>query len=211
MKYFVFYLLLGTAGCATISTWEATGRAEIAVDRVECHEVNPDIDEGVVVVYGQKTIPVIPDLITSVRQGVVDSLPIEGCQRRLIVDVSGMSLCDDHGIDIVPTEYLCVGTTTGDCRPVCLRQSGGFLVSDLSRWHTRLAVPVKKEFLSNDLEIWTVNVLDKPCFAYNKNTYIVVESGAGTVAKRLLFIPFAAAVDVVTLPFQVILGLFVHM
>ena len=84
-------------------------------------------------------------------------------------------------------------------------------MSDLSRWHTRLAVPVQKEFLSNDLEIWTVNVLDKPCFAYNKNTYIVVESGAGTVAKRLLFIPFAAAVDVVTLPFQVILGLFVHM
>lgn len=211
MKHFVFYLLLGTAGCATISTWEATGRAEIAVDRVECHEVNPDIDEGVVVVHGQKTVPVIPDLITSVRQGVVDSLPIEGCQGRLIVDVSGMSLCDDHGIDIVPTEYLCVGTTSGDCRPVCLRQSGGFLVSDLSRWQTRLAVPVQKEFLSNDLEIWTVNVLDKPCFAYNKKTYIVVESGAGTVAKRLLLIPFAAAVDIVTLPFQVILGLFVHM
>ena len=29
MKHFVFYLLLGTAGSATISTWEATGRAEI--------------------------------------------------------------------------------------------------------------------------------------------------------------------------------------
>ena len=204
-------LLLGTAGCATVSTWEATGRAEIAIGRVECHVVNPDIDEGVAVVYGQKSVPVIPDLITSVSQGAVDRFPVEGQQGRIIVDVSGMCPCDDCGIDIVSSDNLCVGATLGDRRPVRLRQPGGFLLADLSRWQTRMAVPVQKEFLGDGREIWTVKVLDRPCIAYDKNTYMVAESGAGTVAKRLLFMPFAVAADVVTLPFQMILGLFAHM
>lgn len=199
------------SGCATVSTWEATGRAEIAIGRVECHEVNPDIDEGVAVVYGQKSVPVIPDLITSVSQGAVDRFPVEGHQGRIVVDVSGMCPCDDCGIDIVSSDNLCVGATLGDRRPVRLCQPGGFLLADLSRWQTRIAVPVQKEFLGDGREIWTVKVLDRPCIAYDKNTYMVAESGAGTVAKRLLFMPFAVAADVVTLPFQMILGLFAHM
>ena len=212
MKYFVYCLLLGTAGCATVSTWEATGRAEIAIGRVECREVNPDIDEGVAVVYGKKSVPVIPDLITSVSQGAVDRFPVEGYQGRIIVDVSGICPCNDRNeIEIVSSDNLCVGATLGDRCPVRLRQPGGFLLADLSKWQTKMAVPVQKEFLGDGREIWTVKVLDKPCIAYNKNTYMVAENGAGTVAKRLLFMPLAVAVDVVTLPFQMVFGLFVHM
>jgi len=37
------------------------------------------------------------------------------------------------------------------------------------------------------------------------------KSRRSIVAKRLLFMPFAVAADVVTLPFQMILGLFAHM
>ena len=211
MKYLVYCLLLASAGCATVSTWEATGRAKIAIDRVECHEVNPDIDEGTAVVHGRKTVSIVPDLITSVSQGAVDRLPVEGYQGRLIVDVSDMCTCDDCGIDIIPMDYLCDGAALGECRAVRLRQPGGFLLADLSRWQNRMAVPVRKEVLSDGRQLWTVKVLDKPCIAYDKNTYMVAESGAGTVAKRLLIMPFAVGVDIVTLPVTMILGLFVHM
>ena len=128
------------------------------------------------------------------------------------MDVSGICPCNDRSeIEIVSSDNLCVGATLGGRCPVRLRHPGGFLLADLSKWQTKMAVPVQKEFLGDGREIWTVKVLDKPCIAYNKKTYVVAENGAGTVAKRLLFMPLAVAIDVVTLPFQMVLGLFAHM
>ena len=212
VKFALSILLCGALGCATVSTWKATGRAEIEIARIEICDLNVDIGgECLAVVYGAKTVPLIPGLIATTHEGMVDKIRIDGLERKLIVDVSRMRFNDDCGVDIVSSDNVFAETLDGDRQPVSLRQPGGFLLSDLSRWENQIAIPIRKENLRDGQELWTVKILAKPCIGYGKRSYMIQEIGAGTTMKRVMFVPIAVVVDGVTLPFQMILGLFVHM
>jgi len=212
VKFAISILLCGALGCATVSTWEATGRADIEIARIEICDSSADIvDEYSAVVYGTKTVPLIPGLIATTHEGMVDKICTDGLERKLIVDVSRMRFNDDCGVDIVSSDNVFAETLDGDRQPVSLRQPGGFLLSDLSRWENQIAIPIRKENLCDGQELWTVKILEKPCIGYGKRSYMIQERGTGTTMKRVMFVPIAVAVDGVTLPFQMILGLFVHM
>ena len=215
MKLMIYILLLGTAGCATTSVWNSTGKAEIQIDRIDCRAFNPEIEENHAIVYGRKIVPVVAGLINQTREGVVDSLLVHGTEGKLFVDASSMYAVGGQKIDIVPANNLQVGSFSKSPTSVVLHQPGGMLLSDNdtrsgARWRNRVAIPTVIESAPDGQELWTVKVLDKPWIAYGKRSYVVYECGAITVVNRLVFVPFAVAIDVVTLPFQIILGLFVH-
>ena len=205
--------IVGLSGCATVSTWEATGRASIKIDAAEQRSLKSGVD--MVVVLGKKTFPVIPDLINSSNTGEVALIPLNGKEETIIVHVSDVSSNDEGrvGIDIVEkgSFQASIASEKKEPRPLSLHGRAGFLFSDLDCYRNYLVVPVRRESWRGEGELWTVCVLENPRIPYGKDEYSVRECNTGVVVRRLVFMPFAIGVDIVTLPFQVILGLFAHM
>jgi hypothetical protein len=211
MKFVVYIVLFGMVGCATSSVWEATGEAVISIDKIDCKAFNSKIDDQYAIVYGKKTAPIVVGLINQTREGAVDSLLVEGVENKFIADFSNEDSFNGQGIDIVPIKKL----KDADCSSVVLRYRGGMLLEDNDsrggvRLRNKVAIPTVIEPMDDGREKWTIKILDKPWIPYGSRSYVVHECNAITIANRLVIVPLAVIVDVATLPFQVVLGLFVH-
>jgi len=79
------------------------------------------------------------------------------------------------------------------------------LIADLHHYRKYLAIRAMRTGSRTDV------ILDEPSVDYENDAYVRYECGVRTITERILFIPFAFAWGVVTLPVALCVGPFVHM
>lgn len=213
----IWWAILGAivilSGCATTAVWEAAGKSTVTIDRVTAVRAGDDRIGLSVSVFGRRESPIIPGLKTTSCTGIVDRLSVAGEEVKIVVRVDSFQAGElvQPGLEEVSRQdFAACPQGMGQCA-LQLHQDGAFLLADLAKWRSYLVVPILKESMEDGKALWTVKVLDEPWIAYRKRSYASSSSIGLKVAQRIAFVPFALVADAVTLPAQVICGLFGHM
>lgn len=209
-----FVPMLMLLGCATVETWGELARAKIVVkDVVVC--CSNDVAYAVNIV-GEKYVSVIPSVMTRWDDAYVERFDFcnpNGFRvftNECSLVESGSYSSESHlvamsGSQWMDEEYLSKKVLVG--RDEC---NFGIMVADLNDWRRYLVVPCRKCDLPSGREEWSFVVLYDPVIEFQGGFYTKNETNFRVVLCRCVYTPFTFAIDIVTLPFQVCLGLFTN-
>lgn len=215
MRFSTLLIVLFLSGCATVNTWNEMGRSRIQIVDMNVVPASQGQD-GLIKIVGEKTIPVIPFLVETKLKGEVDAISI-------IVAEGELRTCSLDLDESYTTNHVCRTRSLSSESLVAsngLNEEGAFkisdnsipfLVDDLHRYRSFLAVQLTEKCLQDGGREKVILVLRQPYIDYKNYCYVRHEDGARVVVGRILFTPFAFVADVVFFPVGLLFAPFVHM
>lgn len=216
MKIVVLLILTAIlSGCATVETWEGLAREKIVIKDVG---VSCSNDVACAVnVTGERHVSVAPSVVMCWDGSYRERFDVcHSNDFRVVTNECHLGKVDlknsDSHLVVVSAEqwkddaYLSREVLQG--RDKC---DFGIVVVDLNRWRRYLAIPHHKCDLPSGRVEWSFVVLREPVIDFYGGFYIRKENDFRVAFCRTVYTPFAVVLDVLTLPFQMGLGMFTHM
>ena len=194
------------SGCATMELWRDTGWSTIEISRIVVPHDGEEHRAAQIV--GERFEWLIPCLWRTSYTGIVDELvlPDSGPDRLVFVERAVEGEKDD--MVVIMPEKIWLDSDTFQVRDF---DNSAFLITNWFKMDEYLIVPVQKHRLTEDRERWKVRVLREPRMGYEQRTYGRHAVNWKNVFPRVVLTPLTVAFDVVTLPLQYLIGVFVHM
>ena len=213
--YVALLLAVVLSGCATIETWNGLAQTQVHVRDVDVVCSNDVV--CAVKVHGEQFVPIVPSALIHWDDDFVEQFDVDATHSCRVIARANDSGADGLSTNGLPrlVELSQIQWTDDDfvAREVlkgrCARDFA-IVIADLNQWRKYLAVPVRRNDLPSGYEEWAFAVLQEPVIGFNTGRYVSRECGFRVIASRILLVPPAFAVDLLTLPFQVCLGLFAH-